>query len=127
MVVECIQANTTRELLELSSRELPRLDAHLASLLMEPKHLKGELGLQFQSYAESEHMKGKAPLGRVMLNIIAKRFFLDQSRGANLTQQSLLELDIMQFSHEGLRSFVDRVEFVLNSIPAELQPSEMTK
>ena len=30
-------------------------------------------------------------------------------------------------SHEGLRSFVDRVEFVLNSIPAELQPSEMTK
>eukprot|EP00435_Cladocopium_sp_Y103_P061861 s268_g23.t1 len=76
---------------------------------MEAKHLKGELGLQFQSYAEAEHMKGRMPLGRVMLNIIAKRFFLDQTRGANLTQQSLLELDITQYSHDGLRSFVDRV------------------
>ena len=58
-------------------------------------------------------MQGRAPLGRVLLNMIAKRFFL--------------ELDLNNFSPDGLRVFVDRVEYVLTSIPAELQPSEMTK
>lgn len=114
-------------MLEGTSGEMPRLDAHLASLLMESKHLKGELGLQFQAYTESEQMRGRAPLGRVLLSMIAKRFFLDQNRGANLTQQSLLEIEVTNFTHEGLRSFVDRVEYVLNSIPPELQPSEMTR
>ncbi len=126
-LMQAFDANSTTEMLERTSAELPRLDAHLASLLMEPKHLKGELGLQFQSYTESEQMRGRNPQGRVLLNIIAQRFFLDQTRGANLTQQSLLELDIRKFTHEGLRTFVDRVEFVLNSIPFDLQPSEMTK
>ena len=65
-------ADATRDMLEQSSLELPRLDAHLASVLMDARHLKGELGLQFQAYAEGEHMKGKAPLGRVLLNMIAK-------------------------------------------------------
>ena len=59
--------------------------------------------------------------------MIAKRFFLDQSLGAILTQQSLLDLEITNFTLEGLSSFVDRVEYVLNSIPPELQPSEMTR
>ena len=126
-LLSAFDAETSRETLELSSKELPRLDAHLASCLMDHKHLRGELGLQFQSYAEAEHMKGRTPLGRILLNMIARRFFLDQSRGSNLSQQSLLELDITQFSLEGLRTFVDRVEFILNSIPADLQPSEMTK
>ena len=31
---------------------LPRLDAYLAALLTEPKHLKGDLGVQFQAYVE---------------------------------------------------------------------------
>ena len=43
-----------------------------------------------------------------------------------MTQQSLLELEITSFSHDGLRRFVDQVEFVLNSIPPEMQLSEMT-
>ena len=59
--------------------------------------------------------------------MIARRLFLDQSSGANLTQQSLLELEVTQYTPEGLSSFVDRVEYVLNSIPPELQPSEMTR
>ena len=94
---------------------------------MEPKHLKGELGLQFQAYAESEQMRGRSPLGPVLLNMVARRFFLDLNRGANLTQQSLLELDVQAYTYEGLRTFVDRVEFVLNAIPPEHQPSELTK
>ena len=129
-LLQAFAPDTTREMLEITSTELPRLDAHLArlaSVLMDPRHLKGELGLTFQAYAESEQQRGRAPLGRVLLNMIAKRIFLDHNRGANLTQQSLLELDLHSFSHDGLRVFVDRVEYVLNSIPAELQPSEMTK
>ena len=31
---------------------LPRFDAHLASLLADPKHLRNELGLQLQGYIE---------------------------------------------------------------------------
>ena len=120
-------ADTTVEYLEQTSLEMPRLDAYLASQLMEPKHLRGELGLQFQAYAEREQLRGRAPLGRVLLNMVARRFFLDLSRGANLTQQSLLELDISSYTYEGLRTFVDRIEFVLNSIPPDLQPSELTR
>lgn len=126
-LLQAFTPDTTREMLQATSAEMPRLDAHLASLLMDPRHLRGELGLTFQAYAESEQMQGRVPLGRILLNMIAKRFFLDQNRGANLTQQSLLELDLNNFSHDGLRVFVDRVGYVLNSIPAELQPSEMTK
>ena len=59
--------------------------------------------------------------------MVARRFFLDLSRGANLTQQSLLELDISSYTYEGLRTFVDRIESVLNSIPPDLQPSELTR
>ena len=126
-LLESFSAEVSVEYLEQTSLEMPRFDAYLASQLMEPKHLRGELGLQFQAYAEKEQMRGRAPLGRVLLNMVARRFFLDLSRGANLTQQSLLELDIGSYTYEGLRTFVDRIEFVLNSIPPELQPSELTR
>ena len=126
-LLEPFSPDVSVEDLEQSSLEMPRLDAHLASQLMEPKHLRGELGLQFQAYAEREQLRGRAPLGRVLINMIARRFFLDLSRGANLTQQSLLELDIGSYTYEGLRTFVDRIEFVLNSIPPDMQPSELTR
>ena len=126
-LLESFSANVSVEYLEQTSLEMPRLDAYLASQLMEPKHLRRELGLQFQAYAEKEQLRGRAPLGRVLLNMVARRFFLDLSRGANLTQQSLLELDISSYTYEGLRTFVDRIEFVLNSIPPDLQPSELTR
>ena len=126
-LLESFSADVTVEYLQQTSLEMPRLDAYLASQLMEPKHLRGELGLQFQAYTEREQLRGRAPLGRVLLNMVARRFFLDLSRGANLTQQSLLELDISAYTYEGLRTFVDRVEYVLNSIPPELQPSELTR
>ena len=126
-LLQAFSPDVTREMLVQSSSQMPRLDAHLASILMEAKRLKGEFGLQFQAHTESEQMRGHAPLGRVLLNMIAKQFFLDQSRGVNLTQQSLPELDITQFTPQGLSSFVDRVEYMLNSIPPELQRPEMTR
>ena len=66
-LVEAFSASTTVEHLEQTSMEMPRLDAYLASQLMDHKHLKGELGLQFQAYAEKEQLRGRAPLGRVLL------------------------------------------------------------
>lgn len=52
---------------------------------------------------------------------------MDLSQGANLTKQSLLEPDIGSYTPEGFRTFVYLVEFVLNSIPPDLQPSEQTR
>ena len=46
----CKRFLQTREMLILTSAEMPRLDAHLASVLMEANTSKGELGLQFQAY-----------------------------------------------------------------------------
>ena len=77
-LLEAFSASTTVEHLEQTSMEMPRLDAYLASQLMDHKHLKGDL-----------------------------------SRGANLTQQSLPELDLGAHTYEGLRTFIDRIEFVL--------------
>ena len=72
-------------------------------------------------------MQYTAPRGRVLLNMVARRFFLDQRRGANLTEQALLELQLDTFSYQSLLAFANRVEYILNSIPPEHQPSEQTK
>ena len=106
---------------------LPKFDAHLASLLADPKHLHNELGLQLQGYIEGCQLQYTAPRGRVLLNMVARRFFLDQRRGANLTEQALLELQLDTFSYQSLLAFANRVEYILNSIPPEHQPSEQTK
>ena len=106
---------------------LPRFDAHLASLLADPKHLHNELGLQLQGYIEGCQLQYTDPRGRVLLNMVARRFFLDQRRGANLTEQALLELQLDTFSYQSLLAFANRVEYILNSIPPEHQPSEQTK
>ena len=55
---------------------LPRLDSHLGSLLMDCRHLKGELGMKFQSYAESCQMAQCAPRGRAFLYMLAQHFRL---------------------------------------------------
>lgn len=96
---------------------LPRLDAYMAALLTEPKHIKGDLGIQFQSYVEQCQMHRVSPKGRFMLQFIAQRFQLDLNRGANLTQQPLLELNLESFNVDALQKFIERIELVLNSIP----------
>ena len=106
---------------------LPRLDAHIASLLADPKHMSSELGIQFQSYIESCQLAYTAPKGRVLLQMVARRYFLDLRRGANLTEQALLELQLESFTHQSLVNFVNRVEYILNAIPPDLQPSEQTR
>ena len=105
---------------------LPRLEAYIAAVLAEPKHLKGDLGVPFQAYCEQCQQFRVSPKGRFMRQMIAKRFQLDLNRGANLTQQSLLELSLDSYTQEGLSKFIERIELVLNSIPPSHQPSEMT-
>ena len=106
---------------------LPRLDAHLASLLADTKHLKSEIGMSYQSYIERCQMAGRSPKGRFMIWLLAQQFRLDMQRGANLTEQSLLELECENFTYNGLKAFIEKVEYVLNAIPFEHQPSERTK
>ena len=59
--------------------------------------------------------------------LLAQQFRLDLQRGANLTEQSPLELDCESFTYNGLKSFIDKIEFVLNAIPYDHQPSERTQ
>ena len=104
----------------LNSGMLPRLDAHVASLLADSKHLKSEIGLTFQSYIEQCQMSGRSPKRRYMLYLIAQQFRLDMQRGSNLTEQALLELDIENYGYEGLKGFVEKTvsifstQFLLN-------------
>ncbi len=102
---------------------LPRLD----SLLMDSRHLQGELGMRFQTYAESCQLAMRAPRGRSLLCMIAQQFRVDLNRGSNLTQQALLDLQLDNFTVKDLEKFVERIEYVLNAIPQSHQPSETTK
>ena len=113
--------------LEAFSDGLLRLDAWLAGQLSEPKHMSGNIGMRFQGYLERAQLN-LAPLkGRRMLHEVSRSFSLDRMRGSNLTQQALLELPLDAFLQADLRQFYDRVEFILNSIQPEHQPSEQTK
>ena len=105
---------------------LPPLDAHVGSLLMDSRHLKGELGVRFQTYAESCQQSMRAPRGRSLLFMLSQHFRLDLNRGSNLTQQALLDLQLEGFAPKDLE-FVERIEYVLNAIPPTHQPTEITK
>ena len=117
----------TADLNASSCMALPRLEAYIAAVLAEPKHLKGDLGVQFQANSEQCQQQRVSPKGRFMLQMIAKRFQLALNRGANLTQQSFLEMTLDSYTQESLSKFIERIELVLNSIPPSHQPSEMTK
>ena len=108
---------------------LPRLEAYIAAVLAEPKHLKGakRWTWAFSFNCEQCQQQRVPPKGRFMLQMIAKRFQLDLNRGANLTQQAFLELTVDSYTQEGPSKFIERIELLLNSIPPSHQPSEMTK
>ena len=60
----CLQpeANTdTIIALQSDSNQLPRLDAYLASQISEARYMKGEFGLEIQSYIERAHARGITP------------------------------------------------------------------
>lgn len=125
-LLECFSEG--RELDEfMHSGLLPRLDTHIGSLMMESKHLKGELGMKFQTYTEACQNACRAPRGRAFLHMISQHFRLDLNRGSNLTQQALLDLTCDDFSAKGLETFVHKIEYVLNAIPQARQPSEITR
>ena len=111
----------------LDSGILPRLDAHLGSLLMDPRHLKGELGMRFQTYAERCQAERRSLKGRVLLYMLAQHFRLDLNRGSNLTQQALLDLQLEGYTARDLEKFVQRIEYVLNGIRQSHQPTETTR
>ena len=94
---------------------------------MDPKHLRGELGIKFQTYAESCQLSCKAPRGRAFFCMLSQHFRLDLNRGANLTQQTLLDLQLEGYAPKDLEKFVERIEYVLNGIPQAYQPTETTK
>ena len=53
--------------------------------------------------------------------MVARRYFLDLRRGANLTEQALLELQLESFTYQILLALVNKVEYILNAIPPDLQ------
>ena len=53
---------------------LPRLGAYIAALLTEPKHLRGDLSVQFQAYIENCQMHRVSPKGRAMLQMVGRNF-----------------------------------------------------
>ena len=75
---------------------------------MESRHLKGELGMKFQTYAETCQASGRARRGRTFLFMISQQFRLDLNMGSNLTQQALFDLQLEDFTLLGLEKFVAR-------------------
>lgn len=93
------------------------------TVLADTKHLKSEIGMSCQSYIEKCQMAGRSPKGRFMIWLLAQQLRLDLQWGANLTEQSLLALDCESFTYNGLKAFIENIEFVLNAIPYDHQPS----
>ena len=89
--------------------------------------MSGNIGMRFQSYLERAQLQAVPLKGRRMLHEVARAFALDRVRGSQLTQQALLELPLDPFSQSDLRHFYDRVEFILNTIQPNMQPSELKK
>ena len=89
--------------------------------------MSGNIGMRFQGYLERAQLQAVPLKGRRMLHEVARAFALDRMRGSQLTQQALLELPLESFAQSDLRHFYDRVEFILNSIQPNMQPSEQTK
>ena len=96
---------------------MPRLDGWLAACISDAKHLKGEWGLQAQSYLERCHAAGTMPSGRALLSILSRRYRVDKVRGPLVTLQSLFDLEPENYSYQSLVTFKQRVEYVLNGLP----------
>ncbi|CAE7264193.1 FAD4L1, partial [Symbiodinium sp. CCMP2592] len=105
---------------------LPRLDGWISACISDAKHLKGEWGLQAQSYLERCHASGTMPSGRALLSILSRRYRIDKVRGPLVTLQSLFDLEPDSFSYQSLVAFKQRVEYVLNGLPERQWPDAET-
>ena len=75
------RSNRAREP-EAAEPETQREEAQgSATPVMDTRHLKGELGMRFQTYAESCQMTRRAPRGRAFLFMLSQHVRLDLNRG----------------------------------------------
>ena len=112
--------------LEQDRGGLPRLDAHLATLLADNKVLKGDFGVSAQGYIETSHRKSQQPCGRVLLAMFSRQFRIDKVRGTTMSQQTLLSIQLEGYTPVHLTTFKERVEYVLNGMLETEWPSEET-
>ncbi|CAE7196583.1 unnamed protein product [Symbiodinium sp. CCMP2592] len=97
---------------------LPRLDGWISACISDAKHLKGEWGLQAQSYLERCHASGTMPSGRALLSVLSRRYRIDKVRGPLVTLQSLFDLEPDSFSYQSLVAFKQRVEWLAGAAMA---------
>ena len=120
-----ITAQASKQL-EQDNSGLPRLDAHLATLMADNKVLKGDFGVSAQGYIETSHRKSQQPCGRVLLALFSKQFRIDKVRGTTMSQQTLLSIQLEGYTPAHLTTFKERVEYVLNGMLETEWPSEET-
>ena len=80
--------------LQSDSNQFPRLDAYLASQISEIRYMKGEFGLEIQSYIDYAHARGITSSGRAILAMLSQRFRVDRVPGGTVTQQILLAVGL---------------------------------
>ena len=93
---------------------------------MDTRHLKGEFGLEIQSYVERAHAKSITPSGRSMLAMLSRRYRVDRVRGVTVTQQTLLAVNLEGFTYSQMVNFKEKVEYILNGMPPEAWPADNT-
>ena len=84
VVAGCTWTPTCQIELQHDRDRLPRLDAYLAAQVTDPKHLKGELGINAQAFVERSHNLGILPAGRALLAFLSRRCRVDRVRRATV-------------------------------------------
>ena len=120
-----VSAQTAKHL-EQDRGGLPRLDAHLATLMADNKVLRGDFGVTAQGYIETSHRESQQPCGRVLLALFSRQFRIDRVRGTTMSQQTLLGIQLEGYTPAHLTTFKERVEYVLNGMFESEWPSEET-
>ena len=88
--------------------------------------MRGEFGLEIQSYIERAHARGVTPSGRAMLAMLSRRFRVDRVRGVTVTQQTLLAVSLEGYSYNQMIAFKEKVEYILNGMPPDSWPADST-
>ena len=90
-----ITAQVSKQL-EQDHGGLPRLDAHLATLMADSKVLKGDF--------ETSHRKSQQ-----LLALFSKQFRIDKIRGTTMSQQTLLSIQLEGYTPVHLTTVKERV------------------
>lgn len=112
------------ELLRTSSGDFPRLDRVIASVLCRHESLKSSFGLRIQAYIEACENHNQQIRGRFLLNLISKEFDTSVAAGAITSSLELFQLPIPQDSAPALKTWHDRVVYILSQLPIGQRPTE---